>query len=456
MEAERLKFTWSPSESSADEDYTVTLAGFEKGPKPVNYLVFVLDVESSAGYEFRIRKTVKNFGVLHTALKYDTSSWLSTKNFKSYPWKKTVYASKKENLEAWANCVAFAKRFLKDYEEKKQSPAMKALGTDPRCPRETVGEHYRACFRCLFFLQRDKEVDKLDATGLWRQEQTMKLTSKTGHALHMRQWNPYDPNTLEPMEGADPLACLVILHGYSDQGDSYTMTQIAKMATSIGCIAYSVDAHGNGRSDGPRCTVTAYGDLVDDHLLLIDNVKAKHPGKKIFVAGQSMGGGLALNCALRSRNVSGMILLAPMVKVSEGQSPLLRRLAPLLAATVPYSKIASLDVERLSHNPYFQRIQPYQAFGYDDKIVTTTGWQMLKFCIDTSKQFEDVVTPYIAFHGLDDEITSPDATKDLYKRTSSKDKTIVLLEGKYHELVMEDGRDELLAKMSEWITARAG
>jgi len=109
----------------------------------------------------------------------------------------------------------------------------------------------------------------------------------------------------------------------------------------------------------------------------------------------------------------------------------------------------------LSHNSYFQRIQPYQAFGYDDKIVTTTGWQMLKFCSDTSKQFERVETPYIVFHGLDDEITSPEATKSFYERTSSKDKTSEFLESLYHELLMEDRKDELLAKVSEWITARA-
>uniref|UniRef100_A0A7S3ED82 Serine aminopeptidase S33 domain-containing protein n=1 Tax=Rhodosorus marinus TaxID=101924 RepID=A0A7S3ED82_9RHOD len=417
--------------------------------------VFVLDVKSSAGYEFRIRKTVKNFGVLHGALKYDTPSWPSVKNFKSYPWRKSVYASETENLEAWRMCTSFVKQFLEDYEENKYKPAMKALGTDPRGRSETVGEHYRASFRCLFFLLRDKEVDKLDATGLWRQEQTMKLRSKTGHALYMRQWNPYDPKKLEPMEGADPLACLVILHGYSDTGDSYVMTQIAKMATAVGCIAYSVDAHGNGRSDGPRCTVRAYSDLTNDHLLLIEEVKAKHPGKKIFLIGSSMGGGLAVQCSLKDKDISGMILLAPMVNVSEGQSPILQKLAPLLAAIIPNSKIATLDIERLSHNSYFQRIQPYQAFGYDDKIVTTTGWQMLKFCSDTSKQFERVETPYIVFHGLDDEITSPEATKSFYERTSSKDKTSEFLESLYHELLMEDRKDELLAKVSEWITARA-
>mmetsp|Transcript_26862 Transcript_26862/g.104254 ORF Transcript_26862/g.104254 Transcript_26862/m.104254 type:complete len:161 (+) Transcript_26862:182-664(+) len=160
MDAERLKFTWAPSEVSADEEFEVTLVGFEKGPNPVNYLVFVLDVKSSAGYEFRIRKTVKNFGVLHGALKYDTPSWPSVKNFKSYPWRKSVYASETENLEAWRMCTSFVKQFLEDYEENKYKPAMKALGTDPRGRSETVGEHYRASFRCLFFLLRDKEVDK--------------------------------------------------------------------------------------------------------------------------------------------------------------------------------------------------------------------------------------------------------------------------------------------------------
>lgn len=44
MDAERLKFTWAPSEASADEEFEVTLVGFEKGPNPVNYLVSFCEV----------------------------------------------------------------------------------------------------------------------------------------------------------------------------------------------------------------------------------------------------------------------------------------------------------------------------------------------------------------------------------------------------------------------------
>lgn len=69
----------------------------------------------------------------------------------------------------------------------------------------------------------------------------------------------------------------------------------------------------------------------------------------------------------------------------------------------------------------------------------------------------EVAAPFLAVHGTDDGVTSPEGSRMLYERASSEDKELILYEGMYHSLIQgepDENRDRVLADMRRWIDER--
>ena len=62
--------------------------------------------------------------------------------------------------------------------------------------------------------------------------------------------------------------------------------------------------------------------------------------------------------------------------------------------------------------------------------------------------------PLLAVYGSEDGIAAPAATRVLYERAGSPDKTCRCYEGYYHELFNEVGRGRPLADLVAWLRAR--
>ncbi|RLM77876.1 hypothetical protein C2845_PM12G06390 [Panicum miliaceum] len=69
----------------------------------------------------------------------------------------------------------------------------------------------------------------------------------------------------------------------------------------------------------------------------------------------------------------------------------------------------------------------------------------------------EVTAPFLAVHGTDDGVTSPEGSRMLYERARSEDKELILYEGMYHSLIQgepDENRDRVLADMRRWIDER--
>lgn len=171
-------------------------------------------------------------------------------------------------------------------------------------------------------------------------EQTLPLKTDCGKQLFMRQFNPYDPDKIEPKPESDPAAIVMLIHGLNDQGDSQPILTAARTFSAENYLVYSVDVRGCGRSEGPRMVVRDFNELVSDHDKLLDAILAKHPGKKVFAMGVSMGGGINVFLALKRKELNGILLIAPLVEVSKTQSPIMQKISPIIAALAPDSKVS--------------------------------------------------------------------------------------------------------------------
>jgi alpha-beta hydrolase superfamily lysophospholipase len=60
----------------------------------------------------------------------------------------------------------------------------------------------------------------------------------------------------------------------------------------------------------------------------------------------------------------------------------------------------------------------------------------------------------LILHGTHDKTTKPSGSRMFYERAGSRDKTLKLYEGHFHDLLADIGREQVLADIQAWMTAR--
>ena len=57
-------------------------------------------------------------------------------------------------------------------------------------------------------------------------------------------------------------------------------------------------------------------------------------------------------------------------------------------------------------------------------------------------------------HGTDDKATVCQGSEFFYETAGSKDKTLKLYEGHYHDLLNDIGKEQVMADITDWIDKR--
>jgi len=70
------------------------------------------------------------------------------------------------------------------------------------------------------------------------------------------------------------------------------------------------------------------------------------------------------------------------------------------------------------------------------------------------REFERITLPLLILHGTQDKATKPSGSQLFYERASSRDKTLKLYEGHYHDLLNDEGKEAVIAGVKAWLHAR--
>ena len=70
------------------------------------------------------------------------------------------------------------------------------------------------------------------------------------------------------------------------------------------------------------------------------------------------------------------------------------------------------------------------------------------------EEFPLITLPVLIMHGTDDKATVCRGSEFFYETVGSKDKTLKLYEGHYHDLLNDIGKEEVMADIMEWIGTR--
>ncbi|GER34705.1 alpha/beta-Hydrolases superfamily protein [Striga asiatica] len=111
--------------------------------------------------------------------------------------------------------------------------------------------------------------------------------------------------------------------GYGMECSNFMKGVGVKLA-SHGYAVFGIDYEGHGRSQGSRCYIKRFDNIVNDCNEYFKSVCAQeeYRGKKKFLYGESMGGAVALLTHKKEPGFwDGAILVAPMCKISEKVKP---------------------------------------------------------------------------------------------------------------------------------------
>lgn len=270
------------------------------------------------------------------------------------------------------------------------------------------------------------------------------IESYDGLSLSTRYWIP---------KHAEASSLLIIVHGIGEHIARYQ--HLAEFLTRQGVVMAGYDMRGHGLSEGPRAYVRRWSDYISDLKVFVENTLKNWQDLPVFYLGHSLGGLILTDFLIKyNPTVTGVILSSPALKVSEDLSPILQKLAPVLSALVPKLKTVPLDVQHISRDSSVVQHYKNDPFIYHDGVRARTGGEVLKATKRLQASISQFHYPVLLMHGTADKLTDPEGSRAFYNAISSEDKSLDLMEGWYHELMNEPGKDQILKRISSWISNR--
>lgn len=149
----------------------------------------------------------------------------------------------------------------------------------------------------------------------------------------------------------------------------------------------------------------------------------RHSCDRVFLAGLSMGGGLAIRLAEQHGDaVAGLALVNPAVRSSDP-----RRLAlPVLRHVVPSLSWISSDIAL-----------PDVLEGGYERAPLHAAWSATELLRDIQANLERVDQPLLIFKSVTDRVVDPSSLALIRARVRSSDLTVVSLERSYHVATLD-------------------
>jgi acylglycerol lipase len=271
--------------------------------------------------------------------------------------------------------------------------------------------------------------------------QEERFSGRGGTQIFMRSWCP----------STSPRAVVVICHGVNSHGGQYFWT--AQQLQAAGFAVYALDLRGRGKSEGKRFYIDDVSEYTADLGTLIALAKTREPGLKVFLLGHSAGGVVSCTYALdHQAELAGLICesFAFQVPAPGFVTAIIKGLSHI-APNLPVLKLKNEDfsrdpaaVQALNADPLTQgEVQPAKTVA-----------ALLHATDRMRREFPTITLPVFIMHGTADKATVPAGSQFFYDTVGSRDKTLRLYEGHFHDLLNDVGKDAVMADILAWIDVR--
>jgi len=262
-----------------------------------------------------------------------------------------------------------------------------------------------------------------------------------GLKIFARSWRP----------DGKPLATVVINHGFKSHSGLYEW--VAQQLVRKQLAVYALDMRGHGRSQGEPLFVEKLVEYESDLAKLVTLAKEREGDLPTFVLGHSAGGVVACLYALdHQKDLAGFICesFAHEVPAPDFALAVLKGVGHI----APHAHVLKLKDEDFSRDPKFVEQMK------DDVLISKKGYEaqtvaeLVRADERLKKEFPRITLPLLILHGTADRAAKPHGSQVFHDTAGSKDKTLKLYEGHFHDLLNDIGKERVMADITEWITLR--
>jgi acylglycerol lipase len=235
-------------------------------------------------------------------------------------------------------------------------------------------------------------------------------------------------------------AVVALVHGIAEHSGRYD--HVARSLNRCGSTVIAVDLTGHGRSPGWPGEVRGWSDWHADVDALLERARWAAGRAPVFLLGHSLGSLIVASYATeRPACAAGLILSAPVVLAGE---------AYLRAS----AEGAGVPPETISRDPEVVRAYVEDPLVFGDRVGPDLNAYALELAIVTNTEAGRITLPTLILQGSGDLIADPEGTRDLFEALGAEDKTLLMFEGLYHEVLNEPEKDRVLDDLGAWLDDR--
>ncbi|KAK3800503.1 hypothetical protein RRG08_043821 [Elysia crispata] len=234
-----------------------------------------------------------------------------------------------------------------------------------------------------------------------------------------------------------PRALLFMCHGAAEHVGPYT--QLAELLTEQNFYVFGHDHQGHGQSEGDRVHIDDFRHYSRDVFAHIDRIKVDFPTLPVYILGHSMGGAVTIISALdRPDYFKGVVLIGPVVTNDQNEvGPVLAFFGKIIARIFPQFPVFALDDNLISRDPKVVEAYKNDKLNYLGKCKAKWALCINKAMIEIESKLSTIKWPFLTIHGECDGLVMCVASKKLYEKAASEDKTMTIYPGAYHQLHLE-------------------
>jgi alpha-beta hydrolase superfamily lysophospholipase len=244
---------------------------------------------------------------------------------------------------------------------------------------------------------------------------------------------------------------VILQHGFKSHSGLYVWP--AEQLVRLGLAVYAMDLRGHGKSEGERYFVDAFADYVADLHAFVARVKAREPGLPVFLLGHSAGGVLSTLYTLDHPNeLAGFICESFASELPAPDFAL--AVVKGISHVAPHAHILPLNAADFSRDPKFVEQMTNDPLIPHLNYPAKTVAALVRADERLKTDFPLVKLPVLILHGTDDHATKPSGSERFLRDSGSTDKELKLYDGHYHDLLNDVGKEQVMADIVAWITAR--
>ena len=281
--------------------------------------------------------------------------------------------------------------------------------------------------------------------------------------------NKYLINIIEGIDVTNPKAILLHVHGLGSHFQFIypNLDELSfrdKFFSKFKIKSFGFEFRGHGKSDGTRCYINNFNELLEDFDIVIKHIHSKLPNTNIFICTESMGGAVGLKYLISNsqiKYIKGIILMSPLCGIDEHlkPSPIIMNVLQLLSQVIPKAKLAFTTKKMGSEvviNQDFITAKELCPYGYKGLHRLGTVREILKISLWLPDNINTINYPTLFFHGLHDKITTPSGSIQTFQMIDNNNKELILFPESEHCLLVPNNFDDLTpnfiyAKILNWI-----